>query len=878
MRDNYCISFFGMVLHRSSSFKFLLPLSVVLLYLQVVISAEVSAQDVVQLEKVEVTGYRIKRTDAEGPSHVLKLGREAIEKSGASTLPELLTQLPGATVASESFALTDTPGAASINLRGLGPNRTLVLVNGRRVASNATSSNVIESFVDLNSIPLAAVERIEVLKDGASAIYGADAVAGVVNIILRTDYEGATVSVGYGQTGEGDTNESTVSILAGKKYNKTHITAAFDYFTRDELMLADRDFSKSANHTSRGGISYSSAFGNPGSAFLLSSNSFAADPACGTVQPPSTFGANGLPGTTGEIAFGFACGFDTNPFITAIPETDRYGINLTMNHELNSSLDAFAEFGYQNSISSHRVPATPVGADFDMLVPSTHPTNPYGDNVLLLYRITDAGPRIFEADSDNTRLVLGLKGSTTEYDWDASVLYSSNEIFQDIKNQISVSAMQTALANGTFDPFGGASNAASVVDGLKINTFRDSKSSLLTADLNVTGPAGEWEMDGGQVYVAAGVQLRHEALKDRYDPATLAGDVEAAGGTSSDGDRDVISAYIEYSLPVNDDLEMQAALRTEHYDTYGHTLDPKLGLRYQFNEQWMFRASAGTAFRAPSLVENFIGATTSFDFLTDTERCNLTGAPADCGASQYQVVSTGNRNLEPETASFFNLGTAVQITDDLTITVDYWKINHRNIIADNKQFILDTDGLNPALVQRGAPQFAGDPGAISQINASYANFAKQRIRGIDLDLKYEDSRWYAGTFASYLIEFERKSTADGPFVDYDGNRIGDVAYPHMKMQVYGGITRETWNGQLTMNHRRAIKDSSDAVGVRDINDITTVDLQVSYTGVKNMTFTLGGINIFDKQPPFTVDEVSGYEWGTVDPRGAFWYLRMKYEM
>ena len=837
-----------------------------------------AAEDVVQLEKVEVTGYRIKRTDTEGPSPVLTIERDEIEKSGASTLQELLGKLPGISIASESFALTDSPGAASINLRNLGANRTLVLINGRRAAPNAAAGNVIESFVDLNSIPLATVERIEVLKDGASAIYGADAVAGVVNVILRSDYEGVTISATYGQTGEGDAGESTVSILAGKQFEKTNVTVGFDYFTRDELNLADRDFSKSANHTDRGGISYTSPLGNPGTAFLLGSGTFATDPACGVVQPPSTIGNNGLPGSTGELVFGFACGFDTNPFITAIPETDRYGISLNANQELSSNLDAFVEMSYHNSDSEYQLPATPVGADFDMFVPSTHPGNPYGDDILLLYRITDAGPRIIETDSDNIRLVAGLKGSTEAFDWDASVAYSKNEISQEIRNQISVSALQAALLDNSFDPFGGATNSAAVVDGLKVTTNRDSESSLLTTELNATGPAGDWQMEGGQVYVAAGVQYRHEDLDDTFDPVTLSGDVEAFGGTSANGDRDVYSAYIEYSFPVTEKLEMQAALRSEYYDTHGSTLDPKMGLRYQLNDRWMFRASAGTGFRAPSLVENFIGATTTFDFLVDTERCNITGAPADCGASQYQVLSSGNQDLDPETSTFANLGSVVQINKNLSMAVDYWYINVKDIIADNTQFILDTDGLNPELVDRGPAQFPGDPGPITQINAGYSNFARQRTDGIDVDLRYESGRWYAGTVASYLINFDRKSTAAGAYDDYDGNRIDDVAYPHLKMQAYTGFKRADWSGQVTMNHRGSIQDSSDIVGVRDIKAITTVDLQASYTGLKNMTLSMGGNNIFDKAPPFTVDEVSGYEWGTIDPRGAFWYLRFKYEM
>ncbi len=820
----------------------------------------VYAEDTAKLGTIEVTGYRIKRTDAEGPSHVLQIERDAIEKSGANTLTELLSSITVGTVATESFALTDAPGASGINLRNLGLNRTLVLINGRRSAPNAAATNTIESFVDLNGIPLVAVERIEILKDGASAIYGADAVAGVVNIILRKDYEGASVTVGAGQTSDGDAGENTLSLLAGKAFGKTNVTVGFNYFTRDGMLISDID----------GVNALDDPTGFPGSYFVPSLNDISVDPACGDPQYPSSSIQPLGP-------FATVCHLNLNPFTTSIPETDRYSITLLANHELNADTSAFAEISFNNSETKTQLPPTPLNPDngtFSNPVPDSA-FNPFGETVFPIIRFGEVGNRVSDADADSLRLVLGIKGILGELDWESSILYSKSTIDEDILNYISRSALQAALSNSTFNPFAGANNSQAVLDSLRAEIYRKSETSLVAAELFATGPAGEWEMDGGPVYVAGGVQLRHEELEDAFNDVVQSGDVLGFGGltSASKGDRDVLSAFVEYSMPATEDLELQVAARLENYDTHGNTLDPKLGFRYQVNDMWMIRGSTGTAFRAPSLAENYIADNVTFQGLIDTERCNAVGL--SCTANDTQINAGGNPELDPETASFFNLGAAAQITDDLSMTIDYWRINHRDIIAQrDAQRILDTDGLNTELVVRGAPTVAGDPGPIQFVNTDYTNFAAQETNGIDLDIKYDTGSWYAGTFASYLIEFKRKT--NDIFEGYDGKRVGFYSYPHLKTQAYAGINQGDWSGQVTANYRSSIDhDSSGKLGSH-----STVDLQANYTGFKDLTLTVGGVNIFDKNPPtFPTNGVDrfGYEWGTIDPRGAFWYMRLKYD-
>ncbi|HBE93059.1 MAG TPA: hypothetical protein DDW55_11220 [Gammaproteobacteria bacterium] len=843
-----------------------------------------------------VTGTHIKRTDIEGPSPIISLDREVLEGSGFNTVADILHDLPamGGNALNEGFTNSFAPGASGLDLRGLGGNATLVLLNGRRTSNYGFAQNITASFVDINSIPIAAVERIDILKDGASAIYGADAVAGVVNIILRKNFEGAEIGLGYGDTQDGGAEEGTFSLVAGKDFGKTNATFILDFFDRGMMYLTERDFSQTADQTANPatpeGFSFTSSFGNPGSAILLeSTGDLVPDPACG-VQPPSTFGPTGAPGTTGEVRGG-RCRFDYSAFITAIPETRRAGFIMDLEHEFTPSMTGFLELGYQSNSTYQEAAPTPLvtASSFEFfgdypVVPGSHPNNPYGEDVALFYRATDAGPRTQDISSDTSRFLAGLRGSASVYDWEVGLLYSQNKTDQDEENYLGGAQVQNALNNGTFNPFGGATNDPAVINSLKIDTWRKSKSELTMFDATITGPIGGWELGGGAVSFAAGYEYRDEKATDTPDPYTQANDVVASGGTSSDGSRTVNAVYGELATPFTDNIEMQWALRGEDSDVYGSHWDPKVGIRWQPTGGQLYRASVGTAYRAPSLVETNLGNTTSFVNASDTVRCDVTGADQDCGGAQYQQNFAGNPDLEPEEADFFNIGAVWQPTESVSGGIDYWYYKHDNLITNDTQAVLDNEGTNPEIVVRNPPtaqdNALGIPGEINHINDSFFNLAEQETYGLDFDAKYDAGNWDIGFLATRVLEFKRKATPDDEFEDVLGTRDGDVPYPEWKAVGFVNAEMGDWFGNIRLNYRDSYLDSTTDPDDNDVDipSWTTVDLQVNYSGFRNQTWTVGGSNIFNEAPPFTYDEFEGYEVGIHNPRGAFWYLRFKYNM
>jgi len=368
-------------------------------------------EEAVKLEKEQVTGSHIKRTDIEGPSPVLVVDRADIEATGAATVSQVLRRLTINSGPSfdEKFTNSFAPGSAGISFRGLGQDATLVLLNGRRVSNYGFAQNINDAFVDLNSIPLGAVERIEILKDGASAIYGSDAIAGVVNIILRKDYEGTEIGFGYGGTDKGDGQETSVHLLSGVTGSAGNLTLNIDYFNRDAIDLKDRDFSRSADHTGQ--------VTNDGYNFTS-----------------STFPVANVRAADNLEWLGFNGRYDYNPWITMIPETERFGGLVTYNTDVTNNIELYAEASYNHVETDAQAAPTPLFGDLPPNktnigpISATNPFNTYGEDVYVRWRMEEFGPRKSHIETDATRLLAGLRGTFINgWDWDGAAIYSRSK-------------------------------------------------------------------------------------------------------------------------------------------------------------------------------------------------------------------------------------------------------------------------------------------------------------------------------------------------------------------------------------------------------------------------------------------------------------------
>lgn len=350
-----------------------------------------------KVERIQVTGSRIKRSDIEGPSPVQSINKEDIENMGYDNLQQLLERMPVAgngTFSTRGNNQDSTAnGSAAVSLRGLGADATLVLINGRRVAISAFAEGITNSFVDINSIPVSAIERIDILKDGASAIYGSDAVAGVVNVILKKDIDGIEVNLGYGGTDGPNYEETTASIVWGTTSAKSSASVIIDYFKNTSLSSDEMGRLGTANQSPYGGEDFRSSRGFPGYFYVDGVKTI--DPAC----PAENATSSG------------SCLFDYGPFGYIAPASERVGAISQFEYRFDNGITGFLEMAVQHNSSIAAGAPTPLDEDAGLTVPGSHPNNPFGQDIEIgRYRTVDAGARQWDIESDTLRFVAGLKG------------------------------------------------------------------------------------------------------------------------------------------------------------------------------------------------------------------------------------------------------------------------------------------------------------------------------------------------------------------------------------------------------------------------------------------------------------------------------------
>jgi iron complex outermembrane receptor protein len=884
--------------------------------------AQAEKKDVAKVERVEVTGTNIRRVDFEGPQPVVVVSRDDIEKSGKSTLNEVLQNLTAvsggsfseASLAGNSFA----PGTSSVSLRGLGVNTTLVLLNGRRIANYGFAQNINEGFVDLNSIPVNAIERIDILKDGASAIYGSDAIAGVINVILRRDYTGVELSASYGDSQDGGGGETRASVTAGfgsLGTNRFNVMGTLDYYKRDAINSQQRAFSKSADQRGRGpgGRDVRSPTGNPGYWF--------GTPTGQTPANVNTAFANCPPGqvvsaaTLGVGGGGTVCAFDFAYANNLIPASDRIGGFLRGVLEVTPNIQVFAE-AMANRNTTDRT-AAPTPAAFGA---AGHPDRPVGSTFTsVAYRFVEAGNRLNETTTDSTRFVLGAKANFFGTDVEFAANRSESETTDIGKNYIIQERATEAFA-GTLAGFTGqryrvvdpSLNPAGMLDAIKINPKRVGTSTLTSFD----GKASRelFSMAGGQAAIAAGFEWRKEEVSDTPDfrvdlrnPNRVS--VSGSGGTAVQGDRDLKSFFAEFSLPFAKGWESQLALRTDRYSDFGTATTPKVALSWRPNNKFLVRGGYAEGFRAPSLAEVYLGESTSFPVVQDAPRCQAYrngplgpndartlavcgGATGNGASAQVRSIFLGNRNLRPEESESWNFGFVFEPTRNLSFAVDYYSINHDNrILAPTAAFILSNEALFPGAVTRNTPSAddiaANAPGGLRGVSGdtvpgitrTFFNASKQKTNGVDLDVRYQQSLGSYGkldmtTGFTYVTNLRRQLNPGQPLVQL----IGTFQFPRWRNVTGATWTYGAWSTNATWNTTSAYYDAFSVSGVfPKVRQFSTLDAQVAYTGIKNLRISVGGQNIANKMPPFSNTDWYAYDASTHSPRGAYWYGRITYQ-
>jgi iron complex outermembrane receptor protein len=840
------------------------------------------------IDEVVVTGSRIARTsDFDNPSPVITVSRDAIERSGYNNLQQLLEKIPtngnGAFSSRGNNQDSTANGTASISLRGLGADATLVLVNGKRVSISSFAESVTTSFVDINSIPVAAIERIEILKDGASAIYGSDAVAGVVNIILRRNYEGLEISGGYGGVSSGPYKETTASAIWGFGGDDANVTLVFDYFKNKTLANRDRGVLGSADQSARGGEDLRSSRGFPGRFIVTSANPMGGAPITATRIDP------GCP--AGRRA-GQTCLFDYGPFNLLLPEAERSGLLLTGHRGLGSTIELFTEVAIQHNSSVAQGAPTPLDEGAGLTVPITHPNNPYADATAISigrYRTVDAGPRRWNIQSDTLRGVLGLRGSFNDWNWEASVQRARSESDQTgnrAQGWVRTDFLQREINAGRYNPFGGVQNPQSVIDAITTSLVRRGKSDLRMYDAQISG--GLFELPAGQIKMAGGIEYREESVSDVPDDQFQRGLIFGTEAVSAAASRDNWAAYVEFSVPIVDSLELSLAARYDDYSDFGNTTNPKLALRWSPIDSLALRASWGTGFRAPSLAQIGLGPSQDSQFFVDNPGC------ADnalyCTPLDYVVVFSGNPNLKAEESDSLNIGLAWRPIDASEFTLDYWDIKQENKIDRVPVgFVVSQfcTAQQSSFCVRGAPLSGDVLGPLQTVNSGFVNIGEQNASGIDLGGYYAfdlgPGKLALGLNYSRLLKFE-KVELNGAATNFVTRPLeGEYEYPQGRATLSADWGNDRWGVSGLLNYVGTFEDlpdidfdgvlDYDSNTTRKVGAFTTLNLQFRYTGIEKVKLVLGVDNLFDKQPPLAVGDgdvdVYGYVQSQHTPRGRF---------
>lgn len=719
------------------------------------IAAEETAKEEQKVEKIVVTGSRIKGVDLEGTQPLVIINADDIRNSGASSVSELMQQISQTRGGDGSFSTTEsgatstsTPaGQAAASLRGLGPSSTLTLINGRRVAASSFASGT-QNFVDINGIPLAAIERIEVLATGASAIYGADAVAGVINYILKKDYQGAELNASYGNsTASTDEGKLNLNFVYGLEVAGGNLTVFADHFERNAFSAQDRDFTQSP--LLKNSYSYLSKTPN---IYYNSSN----------IQDDD--------GNYLEIA---------NPECTTPLVTTEYGEDICayysnedgqLNSDLTTSSAGFiftknvgdliwnTDFFYSQSKSTAMSSPAPINQLDDTdgaWAPEEALLDLYGydftDNVYFSRFDTQLGnydnatgtyepagqyrygfrydgrfatPRTVEVESKSFRLVSSLSGEIGGWEWESGITLSKSESDQQAIAGIYNRYKYTAVVNGELCSDGSVADYdygndalscgnSSLVDGM-YNPFlfgnadndtllalaqekptRKGESTVYGWDARVTGEL--FEFNDKIVSAAFGVEVRKEEINDvpslnaraRAENQYLV-DVFGFGSSLSEAKRTQYGAFAEFYVPLTDKLEMQLAGRYDDYDDFGDTFNPKVGITFRPTDSLILRASWSTSFRAPSLTQ----AGTKLRTTTSTYDCGANARVSQlyCGGDQSEsspnTLELGNPNLLPENSEAVSVGLAFSPTRNTNLTIDYWQFKHEDLIDTDMTAVL----------------------------------------------------------------------------------------------------------------------------------------------------------------------------------------------
>jgi iron complex outermembrane recepter protein len=813
------------------------------------------------VQRIEITGTNIKRASAELASPVDVISAQEIKASGAKTVLELMKLVPA--LGTDGFSDTSTQngfsrGVATASLRSLSSTSTLILLNGRRMTPSAYANpnNGTSTLYDLNSLPLSAIERVEIFKDGASAIYGSDAVGGVINFITKSNYQGFVAGAQVGANDNGEFARGTINFSAGVgdlSKDRYNFLVSGEVTKRGRTLIADGSDDIAADDYRAINLRL-----NPFSSSFTAQPFFTKETAPGTLSFPQTGASarvvnviNGCPASRlliGSAVYGITtapllnrtfCNFDLNQYSEAQNKGQDASVIARGTFTLTPAITAFAEAAISKSdrtfLSAPRAisglsPTTNflvggLAQPFQAILEVGHPDNPFNADptpgraaVGIRFENFRGGT---ELTNTQQRLLAGLKGNLGRWDWESAVLWNRTDREETTYGFLRLPVLRQML--GAPGPTSGRSLASIANDpNLSRPLTNEAYADILQWDAKVTTEFGK--LAGGAIGFAAGAEFRRESINIDPDPANAAGEVLGLSTTAIDGGRNVKSAFIEFRAPFLKNFEMDIAGRFDKYPTLKTNFVPKVGAKWTLNDKLTLRGSYSEGFRAPAVSQVTPGGAQFFlNNLQDPLRCEEDGVTpkpgataADC-AKSVSGVGGANPDLKPENSTSKTFGLIFTPMKGLDILVDYYNIRKEGEVAlGSPQDVINnpdryppgavTRDTNPALLLNGVP----GTGPLLAVRTPWTNQGSTEVSGIDFEVKTrtlvgQGATWSNSLRGAYILKYSRQELPEYPENNLVGTNgglsdwatsAGDI--PRLKFRL--ASTYETgahrWNGAM----------------------------------------------------------------------------------
>ena len=955
-------------------------------------------------DELIVVGTQIKGSDIAGILPVTSLGADDIELTGAVSGDELLQAIPQiGDVTFTEARFTGVNGArgdvGSVNLRGVGDGNTLVLLNGRRMVNHPGTQAVNQTpvvSVNSNAMPVSGIKRLEVLRDGASAVYGTDAVAGVINTILDDDYEGLQVQLQFGSSEGTSLHETSGTFKWGKNFNegRTNVSLFGNLMLRNGMPASDlrnsstedlRPFFEGTIYEGDSQFVNTSRDSPWGEFRTVSGNQIAAIRDNDFHIQPANFPdcrldiGNGLCADNSSLdrtTDGFDLRLDRSRFRDIVGDTDRFNLFGFFNHDLDNVVRLFGEASYYHADYSRSRETGQVltSQRYAVSVPATAFYNPFGEAIAIgRYRPIDIGTRDVEVKNDSFRLLGGARGDWGNWDWETAFLHSQAQT-KDSTKRVSLTRFREAIArtdSSAYNPFVGANlgdfsapstlNADSqdAIDSFIVDVKRNGTTKLTLADAKMSNPS-IFTLPGGDIGAAIGVEWRNESYEDDRDDRldgsspftdpltgiTLLSDVMGSSPTpDTNGSRDVFSAFAELAIPlVNPDmniplmhsLDVQLAARAESYSDVGSVVKPKIAASWHLLEQFQIRGAYSEGFRAPNLEQ--INATEIRRVNTGREDwilCEAVQRSIDptvaftrddaCDNNGIEGIRGGGPDLDPESSKNFSLGAVLELSDNFTLTADWWRIEQEKLVglfSDQNEISLDyllrLQGSSNPNVLRGTPDpddaalftsvglAADGAGAIIGVQQTFTNLDLRESEGIDVGAQFNFDTESMGDFTfkvnvAHIDKFFQTPSPQGtlllnaseageinPLVDVVGqdNLIERNGNPEWRATASMTWRRNGWGAGAFYKYVGDVFDSSVTGATYDhlaIPAFRTLNLYGQYTFrdleennlFEDLRVRVGVRNVGDKKPPVADEFARGYFVGLHSNRGRYWYASVR---